>query len=64
MFKLDRTYGKSGNLFSQKSDADSYKNLSLEEIGKIFAYLNSVAYNYPVQNPPKMDKTIYSSRKN
>jgi hypothetical protein len=35
-----------------------------EEIAKVFAYLNSVSYNYPIGFPPKMDKTIGSSRKN
>jgi hypothetical protein len=27
-------------------------------------YLNSVAYNYDINNPPKMDRTVFSMRKN
>jgi hypothetical protein len=37
--------------------------MSEEELGKVFAYLNSVSFNYPIGFPPKMDKTIGSSRK-
>ncbi len=64
MPKLDRTYSTSGNIYSQKNEAFYYKGLNLEEIGKVFAYLNSTAYNYTISSPPKMDKTTFSSRKN
>jgi hypothetical protein len=64
MPKLDRTYGASGNIFDQKKDASFYKGLTLEKIGQIFAYLNSVSFNYDILHPPKMDKTVFSSRKN
>jgi hypothetical protein len=26
-------------------------------------YLNSIAYGYDVNNPPKMDRTVFSTRK-
>lgn len=64
MPRLDRTYSTSGNIYTQKNEASHYKGLSLEKIGQIFAYLNSVAYNYDILHPPKMDRTIFSSRKN
>jgi CMP-N-acetylneuraminic acid synthetase len=64
MPKLDKTYSTSGNIYIQKNDAHYYKDFSLEKIGEIFAYLNSVSYNYDILNPPKMDKTLFSSRKN
>jgi len=64
MPKLDRTYNTSGNIYFQKNETFYYKGLSLNEIGEIFAYLNSTAYNYSISSPPKMDKTIFSSRKN
>lgn len=60
MPKLDRTSSSSGNLFEQKPEVVHYK--SEEELGKVFAYLNSVSFNYPIGFPPKMDKTIGSSR--
>jgi hypothetical protein len=64
MLKLDRTFSTSGNIYSQKNETFNYKGLNLEEIGKVFAYLNSTAYNYAISAPPRMDKTIFSSRKN
>jgi len=63
MPKLDRTYSTSGNIYTQKKEAFHYKGLSLEKIGQIFTYLNSVSFNYDISHPPKMDKTIFSSRK-
>ena len=41
-----------------------FNGLSKEEIGKVFAYLNSVSFNYAIGNPPKIDKTAFSMRKN
>ncbi len=63
MPKLDRTYSTSGNIFEQKKESAHYKNCSLDEIAKVFAYLNSVAFNYDISTPPKMDKTLFSERK-
>jgi hypothetical protein len=36
----------------------------VEEIAKVFAYLNSVSFNYALGSPPKMDKSAFSMRKN
>jgi len=63
MPKLDRTSSSSGNLFEQKPEAVHYKGMTEEELGKVFAYLNSVAFNYPIGFPRKMDKTAGSSRR-
>ncbi len=51
MLKFDRTYSTSGNLFDQKEEATHYVGMSKEEIGKVFAYLNSGSYDYPFGNP-------------
>ena len=64
MSKLDRTSSSTGTLFEPKKEIIHYKGIEKEEIAKVFAYLNSVSYNYPIDLPPKMDKTIGSSRKN
>jgi hypothetical protein len=63
MPKLDRTSSSSGNLFEQNPEVIHYKGMSAEELGKVFAYLNSVSFNHPIGFPPKMDKTTGSSRK-
>ncbi|MDP3558123.1 MAG: hypothetical protein Q8T03_12190 [Bacteroidota bacterium] len=62
MFKLDRNAHSSGKITDFKKESDNYKYLTIEEIGKVFAYLQSVAYNYSLDKPLKMDKTIFSAR--
>jgi hypothetical protein len=64
MPKLDRTYSTSSNLFEQKEEVVHYLGMSKVEIAKVFAYLNSVSYNYALGYPPKMDKAAFSMRKN
>lgn len=63
MYKLDRTAFKA-QTSEQASKADSifYKSLTWQERLKIANYLNSIAYNYPENTPPKMDKTVFSVR--
>lgn len=63
MFKFDRSYSKSGNLKTFVRESDHYKGFTLQQIADVFVYLQSVAYNYDLNNPIKMDKTVYSSRK-
>ena len=63
MPKLDRTSSSSGNLFEQKLEVNHYRGMSAQELGKVFAYLNSVSFNYPIGFPPKMDRTTGCSRK-
>jgi len=64
MLKLDRTYSTSGNLFEMKEEVIPYLGMRKEEIAKVFAYLNSVSFNYTLGHPPKMEKSIFSMRKN
>jgi hypothetical protein len=46
MFKLDRTAHSSGKITDFKKESDNYKNMTLQQIGEVFSYLQSVAYNY------------------
>ena len=62
--KLDRTAHKAYNFKNQLKESVHYTNLSFEELADIFNYLQSVAYNFKLNNYPKMDKTIHSCRKN
>jgi hypothetical protein len=61
-FKLDRTAFKAQTLKEAANHATVYKKLSWQERLKIAAYLNSVAYNFDLNNPPKMDKTKFSAK--
>ena len=62
--KLDRNSFKSYNFNTQVKDGDNYKNYTLQQCADVFNYLQSVAYNFELNNYPKMDKTVFSSRKN
>lgn len=63
MFKFDRSYSKSSNHKTFIKESDHYKGFTLQQIAEVFNYLQSVAYNYDLNNPIKMDKTVHSSRK-
>lgn len=60
--RLDRKTFGSGNIFDSKKESDFYSKLSFEEKSKIFAYLQSVAYNYELSKPPRLDRKIHSFR--
>jgi len=47
---------------ASKQDAGYYKKISWQERLRIANYLNSVAYNYPENDPPKLDRTAFKIR--
>ena len=59
-FKLDRTAFKGQTQKEAANHSVFYKKLSWQERLKIAEYLNSVAYNYDINNPPRMDRTKFS----
>ncbi len=61
--KLDRTAYKAYNFKDQTSESENYKGLSFQELCDVFNYLQSVAYNFKLNNYPKMDRTVHSCRK-
>lgn len=65
-FRLDRTAFKAQTAKQAAEHNTCYDKLSLRERLDVVNYLNSIAYNYPLNDPPKMDKTVFSmrSRKN
>ena len=62
MFRLDKSAHKVYNLQQQQKESANYSDFSIEEKFKVFVYLQSIAYNFKIENPPKMDKTIHSTR--
>ena len=60
-FRLDRTAFKAMTA-KEAASTNEYKNLTMLERLKIAAFLNSVAYNYDINLPPKMDRTVFSAR--
>jgi len=61
-FKLDRNAFKAQSLKDAADHASVYNKMTWQERLKVAAYLNSVAYNYDVNNPPRMDRTKFSTK--
>lgn len=61
-YRLDRTAFKAQTATEAADHAAYYHSLTWQERLRIANYLNSIAYNYPENEPPKMDKTVFSMR--
>ncbi|WP_184546665.1 hypothetical protein [Mucilaginibacter sp. FT3.2] len=61
-FRLDRTAFKAQTAKEAADHSSYYKNLTWQERLRVANYLNSVAYNYPENEPPRIDKTVFSVR--
>lgn len=61
-YRLDRTAFKAHTVNEAADHAPYYKKLNFVERLKIAAYLNSVAFDYPEDCPPKLDRTVFSAR--
>ncbi len=61
-FKLDRTAFQASSLSKKIHYGEIYQNKTTQELLEIAAYLNSLAYGYPIDTPQKMDKTVFSVR--
>jgi len=62
IYRLDRTVFKAQTATEGADHALFYKKLSWQERLRIASYLNSIAYNYPENTPPGMDKTKFKAR--
>lgn len=58
-YKLDRTAFKAQTVEEAADHVKYYRQLTWRERLGITAYLNSIAFNYPINHPPKMDKTKF-----
>jgi hypothetical protein len=63
MYRLDKKSFKLQTAEEASSHASYWKKQTAEERLRAAMYLNSVAFNYDIKNPPRMDKTVYSERK-
>ena len=63
MYRLNRTVFKAHTAEeATKSHSAYYKTLTWQERLRISNYLNSIAFNFPENNPPKLDRTKFSAR--
>jgi hypothetical protein len=58
-FRLDRHAFKAHTAAEASIHAEYYRSLHWKERMKIAAYLNSVAFRYDPQHPPRMDRTAF-----
>jgi len=63
MFKLDRTTGKGYSHEEAANHAAYWKSKTVEERFAAAFYLNSIVYNFDVDNPPRLDRTVFRTRK-
>ena len=59
-FRLNRTTFKGQTAKEASNHSAYYQKLDWKERLRIAHYLNSIAFNFPLDNPPKMDKKVYS----
>ncbi len=62
-FKFDRTAFKASSVKEADNDMRNYKNQTPLQRLKIARYLISSAYNFDLNNPPRIDKAIFSLQK-
>lgn len=60
-FRLNRNAFKAQKVEEASNHAEYYRNISWQERLKIAGYLNSIAFNYPENAPPKMDKKKFKA---
>ncbi len=58
--KMDKTVFSVYKKEEEPNDFLFWQGKSISERLRAAAYLNSVAYNYDINNPPRMDKTVFS----
>lgn len=61
--KFDRTAFKRQTLEEASNNLEFWKKQSYSKRLEAANYLNSVAYNFQIDNPPKMDKSFFKIRK-
>jgi hypothetical protein len=60
--RLDRTAFKHQTLQEASHNLEYWKNQSYRKRLEAANYLNSVAYNFDVDSPPRLDKTYFKIR--
>ncbi len=61
-FRLDRNVFKGQTAEEAANHKKIYQGLSWQDRLKIAAYLNSIAFRYDPENPPRMDRTRFAAK--
>jgi hypothetical protein len=63
--KLDRNVSWAGKFEdNEERIKEHWHSSTVKERLEAAFYLNSIAYNFDINNPPRMDRTVFSMRKN
>lgn len=62
-YRLDKTQFRAMSVEEADAYQRNYKDHSLLERLEIALYLTGMAYNFDINHPPKMDKTIFNIEK-
>lgn len=61
VFRLDRKAFKAQTVEEAADHSNYYSKISWKERLEIAAYLNSVAFDYPLLSPPRLDRTKFKA---
>ncbi|TAF46344.1 MAG: hypothetical protein EAZ51_02260 [Sphingobacteriales bacterium] len=61
-FPFNRTQCKAQTAAEAADHRIYYQNLTWQERMKVTNYLNSIAFNYPENSPPKLDRTKFKAK--
>ncbi len=62
-YRLDKTFGKSQTFEEADDNREYWLQKDVKERLKAAWYLISCAYGFDLDNPPGLDKTVFSMRK-
>lgn len=62
-FPLNRTQFKGQTVTEAADHRTYYQNLTWQERLKVANYLTSIAFNYPENEPPRLDKSKFTARR-
>lgn len=61
-YRLDKNAFKAQTVEEAADYTEHYRKMQWKERLKVAAYLNSIAFRYPENNPPRMDRTKFKAR--
>jgi len=63
MYSFDRTSAESFKAEDRNNDLAYWSKVDINERLRAANYLISVAYDFDLQNPPSMDKSLFEAKK-
>ena len=61
-YRLDKTAFRAQTAAEASDNYNYWKKQSYAERLRASFYLNSVAYNFDINNPPRLDRTVFKTR--